>query len=79
MKLPIIKATIEVDCAIVMVLHKLALGYSNRHITNIYCVGRSIAWKYTFILIKVLINCILISLVILKMKDWYQLKHTLRI
>ena len=41
MNLSIIKATIEVDCAIAIVLHTLAFGYSKRYVANIYCVEQS--------------------------------------
>ena len=34
------RAIIEVDRTIAMVLHKLAFGYSNKHIANIYCGGQ---------------------------------------
>ena len=76
------RATIEVGRAIAMALNKLAFGFSNRHIANNYCVGQSTVWKYTFIVTKILANprkLFLISLVFLKVKDWYQLEHTLKI
>ena len=35
------RVVIEVDRAIAMALNKLAFGFSNRHVANIYCVGQS--------------------------------------
>ena len=34
------RATIEVDHAIAMILHRLAFGYFNKHVANIYYVGQ---------------------------------------
>jgi hypothetical protein len=50
----IYRNTVEVDRAIAMVFHKLAFGYSNRHVANNYCVRQNTVWKSTFIVIEVL-------------------------
>ena len=48
--------TTNYRAAIAMVLNKLAFEFSNRHVTNNYCVGQSTVWKYTFIVREALAN-----------------------
>ena len=69
------RAIIEVGRAIAMILNKLAVGFSNKHVANNYCVGQSMVWKYTFIVTHVLANprnlySHFVS--VLKAKDWYR-------
>jgi len=50
------RAPIEVKRALAITLKKLAFGYSNAHIANLYGTGSSTVWEYTLLITEVLLN-----------------------